>query len=229
MCEDTQVWIVEDDPQMRQSLVWLLKTAGHAARAFATPAAALQHPVPDNPGCLLLDLKLPGMDGLELLRRLRELGWTYPFVMFSGHANVRSAVASLQSGAVDFLEKPFNQGQLLESVAVALERDAENRKLATKSAEVQSLIDTLTPREREIMELVADGLLTKQIARQLDISAKTVEVHRSRITKKLGVDSVAQLVRMLLEHYGTEKSSQLAGAVRAPHFLATMAAAEINW
>ena len=194
------VLVVEDDRVMRESLVWLLETAELNVEAYGSPDELLERYDPDQPGCLVLDLQLGKMTGLELWRRLQERGCRHPFIIISGQGDIGAAVQSMHDGAVDFLEKPFDRQLFLGRVRQAIERDANNRHRRVSDLETQSQIDSLTPREREVMGLVVDGKLTKQIARRLDISEKTVEVHRSHVTKKMHVQSVAQLVRLVTEH-----------------------------
>lgn len=184
---------------MRRAIALLLRSAGHTVEECASPSDLLERYDPDRPGCLLFDFQLPEMNGLELWETLRKRGFWHPLIVVSGHCDVSTAVASIHLGALDFIEKPFDHTRLLEKIDLALSRDAEERNRRRQDAEFQALLDTLTRREREVMELVAEGLLTKQIARKLGISEKTVEVHRSHVTKKLRVQSVAQLVRLLTQ------------------------------
>jgi two-component system response regulator TtrR len=192
--------VVEDDRVMRESLVWLLKTAELNAEAYGLPGELLERYDPDQPGCLVLDLQLSEMTGLELWQRLREKGCRHPFIIISGQGNICTAVQSMHEGAVDFIEKPFDHQRLLSRVRQAIQHDANNRRRRVSHLETQTRIDSLTPREREVMELVVEGNLTKQIAKRLEISGKTVDVHRSHVTKKMHVQSVAQLVRLMIEH-----------------------------
>src|SRR5690606_35184782 len=149
----------------------------------------------EQPGCLLVDLMLSETSGLDLLEEVRRRGGEHPFIMISGKADVTTAVESLRRGAVDCLEKPFDRQALITLVKSAMATDQENRARLIKQRDVQQRLESLTAREREVMQCVVQGMLTKQIARQLNISEKTVEVHRSHITKKMHVASVAQLVR----------------------------------
>jgi len=191
------VLLVDDDQEMRESLVWLLESNDLSVRSFATPAELIENYDSQLPGCLLIDLQLPGISGLQLWQALREMGGRHPVIVISGHGDVATAVLTMQMGAVDFIEKPFDRKRLLARVHEAILADAENRRIFAESEEIQRRIDSLTPRENEVMGLVAEGLLTKQIARKLGISEKTVEVHRSHVTKKMHVHSVAQLVALV--------------------------------
>jgi FixJ family two-component response regulator len=191
------VMLVDDDQEMRESLVWLLESNDLSVRAFSSPDEVIENYDPQLPGCLLIDLQLPGISGLELWQTLSEMGGRHPFIIISGHGNVETAVQTMHLGAVDFIEKPFDRKRLLARVHEAILVDAENRRKSAKFEETQRRIDSLTPREHEVMGLVTAGLLTKQIARKLGISEKTVEVHRSHVTKKMHVHSVAQLVALV--------------------------------
>jgi FixJ family two-component response regulator len=191
------VILVDDDQEMRESLVWLLESNDLSVRAFSSPDEVIENYDPQLPGCLLIDLQLPGISGLELWQTLSEMGGRHPFIIISGHGNVETAVQTMHLGAVDFIEKPFDRKRLLARVHEAILTDAENRRNLAESEQTQRRIDSLTPREHEVMGLVTAGLLTKQIARKLGISEKTVEVHRSHVTKKMHVHSVAQLVALV--------------------------------
>lgn len=191
------VFLVDDDPAMRESLSWLLRTDGLHVEEYGTIDELLSAYDAETPGCLVLDFKLPKSTGLDLYCRLRKSGCRHPFLMISGHGDVSTAVQAMRLGAVDFLEKPFERQTFLDRVREAIAEDQQRRQQDGDRQEVQRLIDTLTPRQREVLDLVVDGQLTKQIASKLNISAKTVEVHRSHITKKMRVNSVAQLVRMV--------------------------------
>ncbi len=198
MSQDPTVWIVEDDEALRTSLVWLLESAGRNVEAYASPGEFLNNFDADRRGVLVVDLQLPDMSGLELVRTLREQNRQRPFIMISGHGDISSAVELMREGAIDFMEKPFDQSRLLQRIEMALQCDAESHERYRKGIEIREQIDSLTPRELEVMHMVADGQLTKQIAKRLGISEKTVEVHRSHVTKKLRVRSIAHLVRIVL-------------------------------
>lgn len=200
MLRDACVWIVEDDDALRTAVTWLLKSVGHNVEAFSTPREFLDNYDANRQGALVLDLQLPEMSGLELVRKLRQNHCLLPFIVISAHGNITSAVECMQEGAIDFMEKPFEQSRLLECVETALQHSFRQREHQLEHARVVECVNSLTPRERVVMDMVAKGMLTKQIANHLGISEKTVEVHRSHVTKKMHVRSVAQLVRLVVSH-----------------------------
>jgi FixJ family two-component response regulator len=199
------VFLVDDDEDLRNGVAWILRGAGLAVEAHASPDGLLQAPPPDLLGCFLLDLQLPGMSGLELLKRLCEKGCHQPFIVLSGRGDISMAVEAMRLGAIDFIEKPFSHQRLLDAVQKAVEHDISARRRRAEQLGLQQRLNTLTSREREVLECVVLGRLSKQIAHELMISPKTVEVHRSRIMKKLEVDSLAQLL-----HTMTRRSAQVA-------------------
>ncbi len=198
MTPQPTVFVVDDDAQVLESLAWLLKSAGLPARTFNSAEAFLDDCSADARGCLLLDLRMPGMDGLALAEELRRRAINLPVVLISAHADVPLAVRAMKAGVVDVLEKPFNDETLLERVDEALALDAELRSRRDDHAETARRIESLTPRERDVFHLVLRGLMSKQIAAELGIHASTVDVHRSHIMEKLGVSTTAQLVRVAL-------------------------------
>ena len=200
MHSDVTVYLVDDDSEMRTSLSWMLERAGYSVDTFETGTAALDGYAEDRPGCLVIDLSLPDMTGIELYERLREEGCRHPFLIITGHGDVPQAVDAMREGAIDFIEKPFESEGFLSSVALAVKRDGVDRALHAKTDGFRRRLERLSPRENEVLALVVDGKLTKQIAADLDISVKTVEVHRSNIFKKLGVDTATQLVATVLKH-----------------------------
>lgn len=193
------VFIVDDDPDMRRSLERLIRSMFVNVEAHASAQAFLNAYHSSRPGCLVLDVRMPGMTGLELQEKLKAEGSNLPVIFITGHADVPMAVRALKAGAVDFVEKPFASDELLDRIRIALEQDAQSRRAHAQSAEVQARLATLTPREREVLKLVVGGLPTKQIAMKLGISAKTVDVHRSRIVGKMQAENVAALVRMAIQ------------------------------
>lgn len=198
------VFLVDDDVAVRESLAFRFHLAGLEVKAYASPSEVIADVGADAAGCFVLDLSLPEMNGLELHRMLVAKGCSQPCVMISGHGTIRSAVDAMQQGVVDFLEKPFAPSRLLTAVFESLQRDAEIRRQCAEQKRVAGLMARLTNREREVLEHVVDGSLTVRIARQLGISPKTVEVHRSRILAKLEVDSVPQLILLCLQNgFGT--------------------------
>ncbi len=196
---DPTVLLVDDDRELRESIEWMLRREGILVEAYSAPEELLACYQPEKPGCLVLDLKLPGMSGVELCNELQKMGGHHPFIMISGHGDVPNAVEAMRTGAIDFIQKPFSRPKFLARVHQAIERDSHVRKRRRKQRELNDRLETLTPREREVLDLVVDGELTKNIARRLGISPKTVEVHRSHITSKMGVASTTHLVRMVVE------------------------------
>ena len=191
------VFIVDDDLQLRNSLDLLFRSEGFATRSFASAGEFLEKYDPEQPGCLILDLCLDGMNGLELQAELsnREIG--IPHILISGYAEVPKVVKALNAGAVDFLEKPCRDEQLLQSARLAIEQDARNRQQSKERMIIQKRFDSLSPREREVMNLLVVGKRTKEIAAQLDISSKTVDIHRANVLKKTEAANVVQLLQML--------------------------------
>jgi len=199
MLTPATVYLLDDDPEMRQSLKWMLESDGFAVKSYRLPTELLEDYNPDLPGCIVLDVNLPEMTGLEVRDAMLQHGCRHPFLFITGCGTVRTAVNAIRGGAVDFMEKPFSNRMFLERLREAVRRDAHWRIRREEQTQLRRRFDTLTPREREVMELVVDGKLSKQIARALRISIKTVDVHRSHVTQKLGVESVPQLVRMVGE------------------------------
>ena len=206
MNEKSTVFIVDDDEAVRDSLSWLMQSVGLNTETFHSADAFLQGFGEDRPGCLLLDIRMPGMSGLELQNVLRERGFRLPLVVISGHADVPMAVRALKAGAFDFVEKPFNDQLLLDTVQRAIEQDREQRQSLAQIDEWRARLDTLTPREHEVLELVVAGASNKQISSELGVSLKTVEAHRARVMDKLQADSLSQLVRMTLTVTNADKS-----------------------
>ena len=192
------VYVVDDDSSTRELLSWLMQRNGLRAEAFADARSFLAAYRPGTPGCLIVDLNMPGMSGLDLQRCLKEKGAALPVIFLSGRADVPKAVRAVREGAIDFIEKPFDYKQVVTLVEDCLRRDAEERERHERRRVACSRLAQLTQREREVMELVVAGRLNREIAEQLDISIKTVEAHRSRIMEKLGVSSVAELVQARL-------------------------------
>lgn len=190
------VFIVDDDAGIRRSVGMLLKSVGIETVAFENPAAFLKAAL-DNAGCILLDVRMPGMSGIEVQRRLAEEGLGIPVVFMTGHGDVGMAVRAMRQGAFDFLEKPIEDQVLIDSVLDALAADDVRRRTLEQKRSAMDLVSRLTRREREIAELLANGGSTRGIAEQLELSARTVEGYRSRIMMKLEITSLAQLVRVL--------------------------------
>ena len=197
------VYLVEDDAAVRSSLIRILELEGYHVEAFAGPTQLLTQYDPAKPGCLVLDLRLPEMSGIELRQRLVDQGCRHPFIIITGHGEVSDATRSLRMGAIDFIEKPLDRKVLLARVGEAVASDLQ-RRLASEQHELfRSRLETLTPREREGLQLVVAGRLSKQIASELQIAVKTVEVHRSNIVRKMQIENVIQLVRLYTEYSAT--------------------------
>ena len=192
------VYIVEDDAAMRDSLSLMLGLLGFRTASFESAEAFLETYRNDWAGCVVADLRLPGMSGLELQADLRARGRKLPFVIITGHGDVKSARAAFQSEAVDFIEKPFDEADLRLAIEKGLERESERIQRTETGSDQASKLAKLTPREREVLELVGKGLHAKEIAASLDISARTVEVHKARLMTKLEARNVSELVRFAL-------------------------------
>jgi RNA polymerase sigma factor (sigma-70 family) len=190
------IYIVEDDPSFRKSVERLIRATGFRAVAFESADSFLALPRIERPACLLLDVRLPGIDGLTLQQQLIEKGSSLPIIFMTGHGSIPMSVQAMKKGAVDFLPKPFEAKDLRAAILKALERDEQNTEKEIQSKRVGSLVDALTPREKEVLRWVITGKLNKQIAHALGVTEKTVKVHRSRVMQKMGVSSVAELVRL---------------------------------
>ena len=196
------VYIVDDDDGMRRALTLLMSTVGYRAVAFARPGEFLASYDPNQPGCLVLDVRMPEMSGLEVQQNLNRSGSMLPVILITGHGDIPMAVQAMKDGAFDFLQKPFRDQDLLDRINGALKQDAENRATLEKHAELKRRSDTLTPREHQVMALVVDGKANKVIAIDLGLSERTVEIHRANVMEKMGARSVAHLVKMNLTMTG---------------------------
>ena len=190
------VFIVDDDDRMRAATQRLLKTVGLHSEAFATPQEFLQHNLPDVASCLILDVRLPGMSGLDVQRKLNERGVTIPIIFITGHGDIPMTVEAMKSGAEEFLTKPFRDQDLVDAIQHALKRDDESRQRQAEIAQLGERYAKLTAREREVMSLVVSGMLTKQIASTLAMSEVTATVHRGHVMRKMQANSPAELGRM---------------------------------
>ena len=190
------VFVVDDDPAIRESLRWLIESVGLKVKVFTTANEFLESYDPSLPGCLVLDIRMPGMSGLDLQNELAAREVSIPILIITGHAEVPVAVRAMKAGALDFIEKPFSDQLLLDRIRRAIEKDVEFRQAHSERAEVAARLAQLTPREREVMDLVIAGKANKVIASELGLSPKTVEVHRAHVMKKMQVDSLADLVRV---------------------------------
>jgi FixJ family two-component response regulator len=205
--KEPRVFVVDDDQSVRTSLANLLATEGYAVEIFASSAAYLARAPHPGPVCLLLDVQLPGLDGLALQRKLTEEGRMEQIVFITGHGDIPMGIGAMKGGAADFLPKPFRDDELLAAVALALARSAEDCERHGAVVESRAQLAKLTPREFEVFRLVIAGLLNKQIGAELGVSLRTTKAHRARVMQKIGVVSVAELVRL----------AQKAGVEPAPH------------
>ncbi len=190
------VHVVDDDASIRSALSRLFRAAGHTVRTFGSAQAYLSEASPEEPGCVVLDIRMPGMDGLTLQERMSSRGFNAPIVFVSAHGDVSASVRAMKGGAVDFLEKPFEEEDLLGAVDRAITLDAELRERRISNERFRRGLEHLTSREYEVMTRVIAGRLNKVIARELDVSEKTVKVHRGRVMRKMDAESLADLVRM---------------------------------
>lgn len=203
MLEVPVVSIVDDDEAVRETLRHLVESINVRVKTYASPQHYLDACDPNRPGCLVLDIRMPGMSGLDLHETLIGKGIMLPVIMITGYGDVSSAVRAMRQGAVDFLEKPFHNQTLLDLVQACIRRDAQHRQAEAARQNVRSNLLTLTPRERDVLDLVVSGKSNKETARTLEISPKTVEIHRSRVMEKMAATSLAELVQMIgiLEDY----------------------------
>jgi FixJ family two-component response regulator len=190
------VFVVDDDAPLRESLADLLRSIGLRVETFASAQEFLESKRPNVPSCLVLDVRLKGLSGLDLQKRLVEGDVDIPIIFITGHGDIPMTVQAMKAGAVEFLTKPFRDQDLLDAVQQALERDRKGREQRAEISELRKRFDSLTPREREVMALVAAGLLNKQVAGELGTSEASVKVHRQHVMEKIGADSLAELVRM---------------------------------
>lgn len=191
-----RVFIVDDDPSIRKSLDRLIRSAGLAVETFATAHEFLERHSHKGPSCLVLDVKMPGLNGLELQEKLLSQEYAMPIIFITGHGDIPMTVKAIKKGAIDFLSKPFDDKDLLDAVHEALQTDSKAWTVRDELENIHRRLKSLTPREYEILTYVINGMLNKQIAYALKISEKTVKVHRGRVMEKMDVDSVAELVRL---------------------------------
>lgn len=192
------VYVVEDDEAVRDSLELLLKSDGKPVKTYDNANAFLKDYSEKMVGCIVLDIRMPGMDGMELQKKLNEKHSILPIIFVTGHGDVPMAVDAMKEGAVDFIQKPYREEALLEKIDAALAQDLEQRKTLGEKQEILRRVKSLTPREHEIMDRMIEGQANKVIAIELEISQRTVEIHRSRVMHKMGTHSLAHLVRMIL-------------------------------
>jgi two-component system, LuxR family, response regulator FixJ len=193
------VFIVDDDEAVRSSLRLLLKSVGLVPTALGSAREFLDKYDPAQPGCLVLDVRMPGMSGIELQETLNRQGAVIPVIFITGHGDVPMAVEAMQAGAFDFLQKPFRDQDLIDRIQRALEKDRASRAVLNERSLIQERLESLTPREREVLTLVTSGKPNKVMAADLGVSQRTVEIHRARVMEKMGASSLAQLVRMIMD------------------------------
>jgi FixJ family two-component response regulator len=190
------IYIVDDDESMREALTLLIRSVGYTTVAFSRPSDFLATHDPGAPGCVVLDVRMPQMSGLEVQQQLNRSASLLPVILITGHADVPMAVQAMKDGAFDFLQKPFREQDLLDRVNAALKLDEENRRVVEQHTELRRRAEALTPREREVMSAVVDGKSNKVIAVHLGLSERTVEIHRANVMEKMGARSIAHLVKM---------------------------------
>jgi RNA polymerase sigma factor (sigma-70 family) len=201
MDTDTPIYLIDDDARIRESIRMLLKSVGLSLQTYGSAQEFLDvHDSNQDGGVLILDIRMPGMSGLELQQRLRERGDNMAVIMLSGHGDVPMAVRALQAGALDFLEKPFNDQVLLDRIQQGAQEVKRRGQVQAAQSELRQRMEELTPREREVMELLVSGLPNKDIATKLNISRKTLDIHRSKVLQKMQAETIADLVRMVLQY-----------------------------
>ncbi len=202
------VFLVDDDPDMQESIRSLLKSVGLPLESYTTAQDFLDKYDRSKEGCMILDVRMPGMSGLDLQQRMKEKGIDLPIIVVSGHADVPMTVRAIKTGAIDLIEKPFNDQVLLDRIHEGLEENSRRQQQKEESAEVVERMETLTPREKEVLNMVVSGKTNKNIAADLNISRKTLDIHRSKVLQKMKAESIADLVRMVLRQrcYGTSNN-----------------------
>ena len=193
---DAVIAIVDDDPSAREGLESLVRSAGWRAKTFASAQEFLARADTEAPNCLILDLQLPGLSGLDLQKRMADLELEIPIVFLTGHGNIPASVQAMKAGAVEFLTKPFDDEELLQAIHEAIERDRRSRQQHAEISELRGRYESLTAREQEVMQQVVSGRLNKQVAAELEITEFTVKVHSGQVMRKMRADSLADLVRM---------------------------------
>jgi FixJ family two-component response regulator len=199
------IYVLDDDDSMRKAVTLLLRTVNYNPVPFARPSEFLEKYDADLHSCLVLDIRMPEMSGLEIQQQLNRAGALLPVIFITGHGDIPMAVQAMKDGAFDFLTKPFRDQELLDRVNSALKQDAENRAALERDADLRSRAESLTPREREVFQLIVDGKANKVVAIDLGLSERTVEIHRSNVMEKMGAKSVAHLVKMHLTLFGGDR------------------------
>jgi two-component system, LuxR family, response regulator FixJ len=199
MKRNPMVMVVDDDAGVRNAMRILLKSVGLEATLYGSAQEFLATYQPSQPGCLVLDIRMPGMSGLELQQQLNLRGAVIPIIFMTGHGDIPMAVEAMQHGAFDFLQKPFRDQDLLDRIQRAIVKDGELRQSLGEHSRIKAHLETLTPREREVLDLMTQGKQNKSIAQDLGVSPRTVEIHRARVMEKMNAHSVAELVRMMLD------------------------------
>ena len=197
MTQAPMVFVVDDDPSVRSSLKFLMSSVGLQVESFDSADALLQRKLPDAPSCLVLDVRLRGLSGLDFQRELAARNCHMPIIFITGHGDIPMSVRAMKAGAVEFLTKPFRDQDLLDAVRIALEKDRERRERKKEVSDLKERFNSLTPREQKVISMVVSGMLNKQIADQLGTAENTVKVHRSRAMEKMRAQSVAELVKMI--------------------------------
>lgn len=193
---DSLVFVVDDDPSIRQTLTWLIESVGMRVETFSSADAFLKRERHYGPACLILDVRMPGLSGIDLQNQLTAAGHSIPIIFITGHGTIPMSVRAMKAGAVDFIEKPFEDQTLLDSINRSLKEDRQAKHDMTEKMDIQQRLDSLTPREDEVFKLVVAGLLNKQIAHELGITERTVKAHRACVMKKIRAASLADLIRI---------------------------------